>query len=829
MARAAARADARELDNSDMDSIFGPAHSGVVRLRPNRKAKAAWKPLDLSDIDSDNYYTKPEGLAKTNDFPRRIEQILGDETNITALTSDSVSSRRDSVASLVPPISHHSQYEFTPQARNRTPSKAFNQTARADLANPAHTSTPSEPAQNRSNDSPVKPYPDDIITVFGPNLPKPGFLDQTEGEREGEVRFVHHPNDDVSAHQWSSTEFRWVNLGQFSYERKRTEGTLAKDRLRGQTAEMSLQQHSLAYFRAVSKQREGSDLREGTPQLPSFTGIDYNKKNRPPLHTTILGDTTGRYASLSTVNPTQEMNLPTLGNLGLSRGPAAANQQPPHFPQPFTNLQDDPFVSSPPAHLPNNPGPYPAINDHTQPRPVQGMNFGFQFPSQPEAGGQPDMESNSIFEASDRRRQMFAEQERNRIQQNLWPENRQKNLRGIDVGEEAANSLRTLRGSAPEFAFSTETQPAEQAPLQQVGNLRSTRASIKEQVSRLSDSAAARTTGGSLPRTVLHDPQAGPSTQTYYSPAEPLPRPAGSAFPPHTLPSVLTNAATHQANQAYHIPPQHYGFLQPPPQEQPPTSSGSAAIGRDPAQARQALQHNSDPIGNYQNGEHDIITFTSPSNLTWDQLKALKPTPQNFKGPFFQDTIPTASDLTQPLATHKDFDTELHDWWTNAKLKERHKEAYEAYTQVSSRLSTRSIRGRAQGQGHPGAIGSGRPSQLNPDTSPGITRLLIPIFENLSSYVQGPEETRHDYWAPYVKPKAEWVDENPEKARSFFGKTEASPVLERARRESVFKAGGTGGAPQTLFERLGGRGLEGLGGVRGGAGIGFGSFAAGVW
>lgn len=101
----------------------------------------------------------------------------------------------------------------------------------------------------------------DIVDVFGGDLPSPDVCQSIAGIINGQVQFCVHPNGDVSAQQWSSSSYQWLNIGQFSNIRKRTEGQLASDRLRGETEQQSLQQKTLGYFRAIAKQREASVMR----------------------------------------------------------------------------------------------------------------------------------------------------------------------------------------------------------------------------------------------------------------------------------------------------------------------------------------------------------------------------------------------------------------------------------------------------------------------------------------------------------------------------------------------------------------------------------------
>lgn len=84
---------------------------------------------------------------------------------------------------------------------------------------------------------------------------------------------------------------------------------------------------------------------------------------------------------------------------------------------------------------------------------------------------------------------------------------------------------------------------------------------------------------------------------------------------------------------------------------------------------------------------------------------------------------------------------------------------------ASPRTATNPTTGRL------GAIGSERSSSY-PDTESGYnettTRLLIPIYENLASYVQGPPDQRQNYWSRWSQPPDWCIDRGPNGNNSFF-------------------------------------------------------------
>ncbi|SMQ56189.1 unnamed protein product [Zymoseptoria tritici ST99CH_3D7] len=124
----------------------------------------------------------------------------------------------------------------------------------------------------------------EILKVFAIVLPGIDFLNSFVGHREGQVQFIQHPNGDVSAHIWSNTSNVWDNLGHFSNIRKKIEGQLAGDQLKGETAYQKMQQNTLAYFRTIAKQREAymGDLEFGQPEIKQLLPEPV-KKPSPPI------------------------------------------------------------------------------------------------------------------------------------------------------------------------------------------------------------------------------------------------------------------------------------------------------------------------------------------------------------------------------------------------------------------------------------------------------------------------------------------------------------------------------------------------------------------
>jgi hypothetical protein len=121
-----------------------------------------------------------------------------------------------------------------------------------------NNSTATAPPKTATVEGHVAPL--EISAVFGNALPGTSFLASNMGRSSGQLQFIQHPNGDVSAHIWSGSRMQWENVGQFSNIRRRIEGQLAVCRLKGETANQMRRQNTLAYFRAVARQKEAELL-----------------------------------------------------------------------------------------------------------------------------------------------------------------------------------------------------------------------------------------------------------------------------------------------------------------------------------------------------------------------------------------------------------------------------------------------------------------------------------------------------------------------------------------------------------------------------------------
>lgn len=221
--------------------------------------------------------------------------------------------------------------------------------------------------------------------MFGCNLPDPVELQVRVGERDGELLFIQHPNRDVSAYEWDNEKYVWINIGLFSHTRKKIEGQLASERLRGQKIGQFENINTLDYFHAIARQREAS-------------GSD-GMKQKPP------GESMN--PSMTILTPSSFANSSQLGS---------------KFPSLFVPPSDDPFVN----------------NDISPKTTRQSLLGGVEHASTSNNGHIPGLLQNS-FETSDQEhsslfRDMQAESASARLQQ-------RPSLPDIAFGEEASSAL----------------------------------------------------------------------------------------------------------------------------------------------------------------------------------------------------------------------------------------------------------------------------------------------------------------------------------------------------------------------------------------------------
>jgi hypothetical protein len=147
------------------------------------------------------------------------------------------------------------------------------------------------------------------------------------------------------------------------------------------------------------------------------------------------------------------------------------------------------------------------------------------------------------------------------------------------------------------------------------------------------------------------------------------------------------------------------------------------------------------------------------------------PTRQNFAGPFFVDTIPTARNPTAMLAQHDDEVEKLKNWFRDGQRPARQEEY--ARSIVAS-----------TGAGRPGAtrdlgpIGSERGRDGIMPNGVIDTTVFLRLYENLNEYV---DESRSGIRGPFTRnwkqAPVHMCDPTPDGNKSFFESKPATPDL----------------------------------------------------
>lgn len=475
-------------------------------------------------------------------------------------------------------------------------------------------------------------------------------------------------------------------------------------------------------------------------------------QSRPNPSTTPAVPEPTRYDSLSTVSGSlNETEFPTLSSLSLRDRPAAVPRptvasRSSATPQGLGTPADDPFATDSPIS-PRTNDPFATSSEslraHVAQRDPGRMDFAFRFPS-------------SLTSGSDRRA-FFAEQERNRaekMRQNLAP------------------SDRSDRGSERQFK-------ADDAPLSSMTNM----------VPRVPSGQT------STAHVVDHGPRAT-AWPSYEAPVPPAVKTLAESFQVRQAqPPPPTESRARMLEYLNRVGEEHHSQSQPAPQEQrrpqrpepvsnaatsaaqmvryeKPTSAGSQV-------SRSALR-TSDPEPGYYENRHANI---------YNSFDVSGPTPQNFKGPFFQDTAPTHENPTAHRSVRKSRADNLDEWWNSGTLTQRH----DAFLK-SLIIPT----------------GSG---SIKDDKNFMVTdRVLIPLYETLASYVRLPGEAPKapDHFARFASPPEWTIDRTRDGDKSFFGE-DWGETPRRIGRDPRFQP--TFGQPRyTLYEEQHEEPFRGFGG-----------------
>lgn len=554
----------------------------------------------------------------------------------------------------------------------------------------------------------------EIKDVFGNDLPSPSYCQSHPGTLNGQVQFCIHPNGDVSAQQWFSEHFQWINVGQYSNIRKRTEGQLSNDRLKGETEIQSLQQNTLAYFHAIAKQREAVvmglpfGLREIHACLHGSKSVDSETSPRP--HATAPSGPQIRYpVALPIVKSRVLLGTPDLESLPSSPTPSSRIQR-------STQAEGD-------AH--SHEDRLRRLIFGSVHYPAEHGDHGNDFSSHADSAYAPaDPLPTSRHGSGD-------EYVGHSVQITSASESESRMSLPTRYGTENETRHYDSRYNAyTVHQASTVDDQMYIAPIQRTRNA----------AQNFSDHASIRNVGASG-RTVMHDPLLDRANDDEKSGGE------------------STSLFEHPR-----------GYLHVTPAPRLPRSDSLDHVG---------------VIG-------DFVAQRIPTGPRYGGIETDRGLPPLLPGP------PTPQDLdgdnmwkTKTKEEQAAYDKELYDWCFATSRNQRHEDLYQRI------LSARKDDGSRIDRTNLGVVEqilvprSKAPTSTAAKSSssgpPDITRLLIPVVENLLSYTQGSEQKMHDFCARFVPPPEWAIDKSLAGNISFFDDGEWGKPPERIGRDQRYR------------------------------------------
>ncbi|PSK53972.1 hypothetical protein B9Z65_7778 [Elsinoe australis] len=629
----------------------------------------------------------------------------------------------------------------------------------------------------------------DVNEVFGNDLPSPSYCSTHAGSKNGQVQFCVHPNGDVSAQQWSESHYQWVNIGQYSATRRKTEGQLATSRVKGETEILALQQNTLAYFHAVAKQREAEvmgiafgpkDVQACMPNL-NLRRASATETAQPPANAPTAPAAHYKTAIKPGIALPKQKNESRLTSPDLDTSTAAASpierlQRKGEYLQQLVDTQGR-FGSLTFGSMPYTSTPEFSATDHhgTVPKDYHGV----VLPQHPGTVPAYVKTYPHSFEATGSGTGQAI---------NTYP--------SLSSSRHSAGASQGLNAAVPMNADAYEE------------HLGFTRPSIRDAFTKLYDQSSSRSSY-SGDKMVMQEPEKGEQ-----------PIPLGQ----HTYRQSVLQAyhQLHQQQQFQEAEPLMYtrtpGKL-PTTQGLPRGSSFTGSL-RD-------LATDSEPDDYYPPSSQR--TYQLHHNEAY--LLTEPPTPQHLDNNSIHSTPAHSTIPGTDLPYLTDYDRNLKSWFFNRINFERQQEFYNEIMS-SSANNTPTRRSKSRAAGTPGVIGPPPVSLASQNTSSSsmerhdsslgtsasppsatantteeakakaepeqkkedTTRMLIPMLDNLRDYVQGPMSKRRGHWAPFVPPPEWAVDKGMNGNLSFFeddwGKVPERIGRDRRYRELVHVGGG---------------------------------------
>lgn len=591
----------------------------------------------------------------------------------------------------------------------------------------------------------------EISEVFGNNLPPLSYFQGNVGNKDGQVGFAMQPNGDISAQQWSQSAYQWFNIGHFSNSRRRTEGTLASHRLKGENELHSLLQHSLCYFRAVAKQHEASSMKLpfGSKELQAYMPkIPIDRIARKVAVTSSAAETSNR--SESEHHLPEERQQTRTSSLGPELGPRAQGYD--SRDRSKHELSTAPAVAPAPIDL-SSFREFNPLNTATSTVPNSTLRSSFQGLSALmnlsfgtfSAGKNYDAVDSSYAPPGPR------ESASTRPVTNKFSPYLSSFLPKV-TPQTVTSHLHAPVPSLDLSTFLKKAQPHTASPDQTtVSTQRNFTKACLDKIFNAATTRSIKTSAGT--RTVLHDPF------QRQSPSIPAIAKQDMDLKHHDIARSSTpigEATSDFIGQA--------SF---------PTESDDVPF--DP--------RDSEPDYTPKSRTMEIIDINLPHMTTEELAIYSRPSPQNFNGPFFMGIPDVPCE-----GSRKSHEQELHDWfYSGLTIAERQDEhlRYIKTAHNQAGINTQSMANLGPIGTPPVRSMSSRSRESEPFNET-TTRLFLSAHESLSQYTQGPLEQRRGYLAPFCDPPEWCIDKSANGNNSFFGEDWSQPP-ERISRDSRYR------------------------------------------
>ncbi|KAF2774019.1 hypothetical protein EJ03DRAFT_370847 [Teratosphaeria nubilosa] len=590
----------------------------------------------------------------------------------------------------------------------------------------------------------------EVYKVFGNALPGVNFIAENVGLREGQLQFVQHPNGDISAQQWSSSGYQWVNIGMFSNIRKKIEGQLAADRLKGETADQTLLQNTLAYFRAVAKQREASVTGEpfGLKEIQALLPDAKQAVKASPLPKKAAPVFEPPEPTYEESNPNLIEHAPTNANTRSDRT-QLSQQQPAYSYGNFTghiydSYKQGQYQQSTQSHVYNTQ--MPSRNVQTNP--------GYFDVSATSKLHDPFYPDSNVWHQNPYYRDTYP----TTYGSNRYNLSSQASAIHNTVADRYAAPRTGQTGSSRFFGEAAPFVPATQQ--QQTTDSTAIPPNPRTAMRGSLMEIAAQAKGRSLSQTTIE-------TFPPYEPLRVQATPQKEQTPPSSeLKRTVANPS---------------GIV--PPKETPSSAASVTGSSRLTTIAYDENLKHSTPDRQWTARDMDSSLRVNSDHIPHEL------NPQCLNGPYFGDLpgMPGSAGkrLPDPIGPKKTPNEELKDWYHNGNTLARQQQYYHHIKRAQ--LLDASLASQSSSSPASSFTKTTPAKKELPIQDDSMTRLLIPVLDNLSSYVQGPKEKRRGYFFPWGPAPEFAIDRSENGNQSFFdGEWRAPP--QRVGRDARYRA-----------------------------------------